>query len=304
MEYRTVVDRAPEAVSSAEPRVLRTAAAVTSSYLAVTLPLALNAVGSGGSALGTAVLHCLALSGLVWAWRRPDAGHWLPSLIADWLPLLAVAFLYSELPTLMLGLGRVAYHDVIVQRWEGSLFGGQPARTLAGALPFAWLSELLHVAYLSYYAIIYLPPLVLYASGRRQAFEQCQTALMLAFTSCFLVFVLFPVEGPRYLWPAPEGVPDGRLRDAVLWVLTRGSSRGTAFPSSHAAVSVAQAVSLWLVGAPPRWLRVAISTLAVLLLVGAVYGGFHYAIDMTVGAVVGALMAWLAAIGVSRATRV
>ena len=250
--------------------------------------------------LEVAVPHCLALAATVWAWRRKAGGHWLPGLLADWLPLLLVAFLYSELPILMLGLGGVAgsgtgatvYHDALIQRWEAAVFGGQPARTLAGAMPIRWLSELLHGAYLSYYAIIYVPPLVLYALGRRQAFAQCQTAVMLAFTTCFVVFVVFPVEGPRYLWPAPARVPDGWMREAVLWVLGRGSSRGTAFPSSHAAVAVAQSVTFWRVSRLRlSWVVAAVTGL---LLVGAVYGGFHYAVDMMMGAVVGVVAATIA----------
>jgi membrane-associated phospholipid phosphatase len=73
-------------------------------------------------------------------------------------------------------------------------------------------------------------------------------------------------------------------------ILERGSSRGAAFPSSHAAVAVAQSVvllRLW-----PR-LGAVVSVLTALLLVGAVHGGFHYGVDMIAGTLLGAGVALL-----------
>ena len=100
---------------------------------------------------------------------------------------------------------------------------------------------------------------------------------------CYIVFVYFPVQGPRYFGP-PEGVPAGPVRAFVLTVLETGSSRGAAFPSAHMAISTCQAV-LTLRQQPRLGWLVAAITLG--LGVGAVYGGFHYAIDMVVGAGVG-----------------
>ena len=213
-------------------------------------------------------------------------------VLGDWLPLLALPILYAAIPaTIVHGDGRV--FDAVVQGWDRALFGTDPARTLAGMLPNVWLSEVLHGAYLSYYAIIYGPPLVLYL-GRdrdRAGFHETVLAFTVAMTVCFAVFCLWPVAGPRYAWPAPEGVPGGPVRGIVLWVLEGGSSRGTAFPSSHMAIASAMSLSSL------RWrpgLGAVVTALSVLLGVGAVYGGFHYAVDMGVGAAVGALGWWVA----------
>lgn len=63
--------------------------------------------------------------------------------------------------------------------------------------------------------------------------------LILTGTACFLVFVWFPVQGPRYFGP-PEGVPAGPVRTLVLGILERASSRGAAFPSAHMAFMTAK----------------------------------------------------------------
>lgn len=236
-------------------------------------------------------LHVIVIAALYVAWRRPASG-WRGAA-GDWMPLALLPALYAELPLLMLpgADGVVAFRDPTVLGWELALFGGEPARSLATALPAGWLSELLHFGYLSYYALVFVPPFLLYVQGRRDAFALSAAAVMGTFAVCFLVFALWPVEGPRYRYPAPAGIADGPVRSAVLFILERGSSRGAAFPSSHAAAAVAQ--SLVLLRVAPS-LGAGVAGLTLLLLVGAVYGGFHYAIDMAAGTVVGAAVAGIA----------
>jgi membrane-associated phospholipid phosphatase len=256
----------------------RTASRVTLVYLVVTLPLLLR--GPWGARQATvALLHVAAIGGLWWSLRSTGK-------VADWLPMLLVPFLYGELPYLI-GAG-ASYRDPLVQRWEAALFGGQPARTLAGDVPIAPVSEVLHLGYLLYYPIVYVPPLVLYVTGRRAEFGRTVLAVMATYAVCYAVFVVFPVEGPRYAWGAPASAPAGPFRSLTLAILERGSSRGTAFPSSHAAVAAAQTV-VTLRFQPG--LGIAVVVTSALLMVGAVYGGFHYAVDVLVGAGVGTIIA-------------
>ena len=177
-----------------------------------------------------------------------------------------------------------AYHDAAVQRLESWVFGSQPSRSLAEQVPVLWLSELLHAGYLAYYLAIFVPPLALFVHRERRAFAQTVAALTITYTICWVIFVLVPVEGPRYVWGANPTVPDGPIRRLTLHILAAGSSRGAAFPSSHMAVMVAQTVMA------VRWQRRmawALAGVTVLVGLGAVYGGFHYAVDMIVGAGVG-----------------
>jgi membrane-associated phospholipid phosphatase len=214
-------------------------------------------------------------------------------VLSDWAPLALVPFLYWELPVLMEVLpGPVRYHDPAIVAVERALFGAQPAYDWAGAMPSIVLSELVHACYLSYYLLIYAPPLLLYlgpmagpgrSGGSTPAFRETVLGVTLAFLACFVVFIVFPVQGPRYLG-VPAGVPDGPVRELVLALLEAGSSRGAAFPSSHVSVAIAQA-GLALRHQPRVGRR--ILPLAIGLAAGAVYGGFHYGIDALAGAAVG-----------------
>jgi membrane-associated phospholipid phosphatase len=178
-----------------------------------------------------------------------------------------------------------ALHDATVQRWELALFNASPAAVLAGRFPSMLLSEVLHAGYLSYYPLIYLPPLIAWLRHEERAFDDAVSAVILTFLVCCTVFVVWPVAGPRFMWPAPANIPDGPIRSLTLALLQAGSSRGAAFPSSHVAVAVAQTAV-----ASRRQPRVGVVCAAstVLLAAGAIYGGFHYAVDVATGAILGA----------------
>ncbi|HSH45748.1 MAG TPA: phosphatase PAP2 family protein [Longimicrobiales bacterium] len=220
--------------------------------------------------------------------HRGPAGPVL-RVVTDWYPLLVLPLLYTELAVLNTSVWGGRYFDGTIMRWEEALFGGQPSVTLALAAPVLALSELLHSAYLSYYAIIYLPPLYLYLRGERDRFHRLMLPLIATFVAHYVVFVYFPVQGPRYIFPPPAGgLEAGPVYGLTHRILEAGSSQGSAFPSSHVGVSVAQTVSAfrYMPRAAP-WLGAATLGLAV----GAVYGGFHYAIDAVIGAAVGGALA-------------
>ena len=231
-------------------------------------------------AMGAALLFRLARS------RKTGAPRWI-----DWLPLAIVPFLYFEMPLLNQWAGQ-GYYDELVRGWEQSLLSGDPSSTWAGSMPWPVLSEVLHFAYLSYYPLIYLPPLVPFLARDAQGFKEAMTALTLTFVICFVAFIVFPVQGPRYASPAPAGVPDGLFRRLVLDVLESGSSRGTAFPSSHVAVAITQSAVAVRYGGALGYrgaLGYGLFALSTALACGAVYGGFHYAVDVLAGLVVAAI---------------
>jgi membrane-associated phospholipid phosphatase len=214
------------------------------------------------------------------------------SAAGDLYPLVLVPALYAELPALNLSVWDGRYFDPWIIRAEELIFGLQPSAEMARALPILPLSELLHSAYLSYYLIIFVPPLLIWWRAGRTALSQAVFALMLTFVAHYIFFIFLPVQGPRYLFPAPGGaLADGPVYQLAHRILEAGSSRGAAFPSSHVGVAVAQTVTAW------RWLRPLawpVGVLAIGLALGAIYGGFHYATDAIAGAALGATLAGLA----------
>jgi len=77
---------------------------------------------------------------------------------------------------------------------------------------------------------------------RRREFREMVFTLVLCFVLCFACYVVFPVQGPRYLWVDSGDIPVGPVRALTLRLLESNSSRGTAFPSSHVAVAAAQSL--------------------------------------------------------------
>lgn len=253
-------------------------------YLAATGILLL--IGSSRVLPGGIVLHFALLAAMAMATWSRHAPRWLRL----WAPLLALLFLYTELPMLIRAAGHDAFFDASVIQWERALFGGQPAMEWAVRLPSPAMSELLHAAYLSYYPIILSVPAVLYLAGRREEFSEAVLVLMITFVVCFLSYIAMPVAGPRYQWASPANSIAGPIREATIWLLDARSSQGTAFPSSHVAVAVAQSIlAVRYFGGMGLLLVIPSGGLAL----GAIYGGFHYAVDVLAGIVVGALTGFL-----------
>jgi len=250
-----------------------------------------------------ALLHAAAV--IAGTAARPAARVWsaitraIPaaSVFAEVYPLLLIPFLYAELPFLNRAVWNGRYFDSIMLDAEQAFFGLQPSQAWAQAMPVLPLSELLHAFYLSYYFIIFVPPLVILARRGRDAFRDAVFALLLSFVLHYVFCIYLPVQGPRYIFPAPGGaIGEGAVYQLVHRVLEAGSSQGAAFPSSHVGVAFTQIFVCW---RHARRLTPVIAMLAVGLAAGAVYGGFHYAIDAIAGAVLGVLAA-VAAPGVQR----
>jgi membrane-associated phospholipid phosphatase len=230
------------------------------------------------------VAHLLMLATVVLAAmlreRNPGA------LLAEFYPVLFVTAAYKEIG--ILNTARGVSHDLIVQGWDQAIFGGQPSFDWVRAWPWPWLSWVLVSAYLSYYFIVAGAPLGLWLSGRRHAARQTILRIMATFYLCYTIFLLFPVAGPRYLFPlaqnaatavAPAQFTQHLLNTAAAW--------GTAFPSSHVAVAAVASLSAFAYWrAFGIWFVVA----SVLLGLGTVYGQFHYGVDALAGLAAGIAM--------------
>lgn len=239
------------------------------------------------------VIAILALAGtapFARVWESALA-RWPRTLTAagDAYPIALIPFLYAELPWLNRSVWNGRYFDDVILRVEERVFGMQPSLEWARAMPVPALSELLHGAYLSYYFIVFVPPLLIWWKAGTPSFRQAVFALLLTFVTHYVFFIWFPVQGPRYLFPAPGGaIAGGGVYRFTHWILEAGSSQGAAFPSSHVGVAVAQTLLIY------RYLRPlwpVMAVLAVGLAAGAIYGGFHYATDAFFGAALGALAA-------------
>lgn len=247
-------------------------------YLAATGLLAAATLTGTGAALAGG--HAAAAA-IVWALgRRPLPGNPPLRFLRLFLPVVVTPLLYTELETLN-QLVTPGYLDSMVQGWEARVFGEQLSFTAARRWPHRWLSELLHLGYFSYYFVVPAAALAVWRRAGDRGLERAAVTVGLAFFLCYVVFAVFPVAGPRYEFVRIEGpAAGGPVFELVHGVLEAGSSKGTAFPSSH--VAAATAALLAARRDARRWFWFLVVPVA-LLTVGTVYGRFHYAVDAVAG---------------------
>jgi membrane-associated phospholipid phosphatase len=210
------------------------------------------------------------------------------AFVRDWYPILAFLPLYAELGTLS-HLFFAQNRDEAVVVWEGALLGGQPSQTWRTLFPWPWLSEYLHFAYFYYYFVPATLGLWLWLSGDMARFSRALTATLGAFLTCCLIYVAFPVTGPYHHFGHPAAASWGGIFGPLVHgIVERGSSLGTAFPSSHTAVAVAVWLTAWRLCRPAFWI---LTLIVPALAFGTIYGGFHYALDTLAGAILGVFVA-------------
>ena len=103
-----------------------------------------------------------------------------------------------------------------------------------------------------------------------------------------MVFLFSPVAGPRYAFGLPSNAAAHVWpARAAQWMLDMGDSWGAAFPSSHVAgavVATGMAIRYW------RPLGLALLPVTTGLVLGVVYGQFHYGVDALSGLVLAGLI--------------
>ena len=245
------------------------------------------------------VVHGLLVTLAVLMPRARRSGS-VGQFMGDWYPLLILMVLYTEVGLANLADGRA--YDRLVLGWEQAIFGFQPAREWIRVYPSVWLSWLLHLGYLAYYPIVLAPPLAFWITGRHEAMRLAITTIAVTFYLCYLMYLLFPVVGPRFVFPAAD---NAATRTAIAQFTARFlehvAAWGAAFPSSHVAVAVAATVIAlrdW------RALGLALAVPTTLLALGSVYGQFHYALDAIAGLAVGLAVAMVACLASRQDARV
>ena len=210
--------------------------------------------------------------------------------LRDWYPLSTIALFYFEMGKLTQMVFQRFFDEAVI-RWEKRIFKGMPSLELSDRFPSIILSEILHLCYFSYYVIAVFLAAWLYFSGRLGPFQETVFAETLTFNLSLLCYPFLPATGPRYLFEKIQGpLSKGFFFRLTHSIVSRGSSKGTAFPSSHVSLSVI--VLLYAL----RFDNIAFFILLPMCLgltVSTVYGRFHYAIDALVGAVLGVIIFFL-----------
>ena len=220
-------------------------------------------------------------------------GRWF-RLAHDWYPIFVFIAAFEEIARLSL-VFIPTWQDNVLLRAEAALFTLEPNLWLS-RWHGLFTTEVLEFGYFTFYWILpviggFLYPLIWQAgthesaTDSKQPFRVWMDATVLGYIVCYATYLLFPTEGPAHTLGASVHRDGGPFHWLVLLIQRHGGVHGNAFPSGHVMASVVallaalrwkRRLGLWLV-AP-----------VILMCVGAVYDGYHYASDIVAGGIVGA----------------
>ncbi len=228
-------------------------------------------------------LHSEALWGE--SWFRMTV-LWPPIAFFWW------AYLWAGHTLHVFYLEGVSFDGALI-RLEARFFN-QPSLWLASGRP-PWLTDVFHFLYNTYYAYTPILALYLHINGRINEFQSMSFAVILGYALCYSFFPLLPVWGPRWglvvaglLHESERCLTGGWMTRATNAIMYEGlAHKGCAMPSAHSSTGVVFLVWCWRIWGPAGGLS------AILIVAGmafaAVYGRYHYVVDIIVGAALGAL---------------
>lgn len=226
-------------------------------------------------------------------------GH-LWNLIHGFYMMLLIPIAFKQMYYLVPAIHPVDYDAALIVI-DRMLFGGDPTRWMHGfAHPV--LTEILQLAYASYYFLPFILAVDLYRKRRVKAFKTVFLFVILGFYLSYLGYVAVPAIGPRFTLhdfeSTDEEIP-GVLLTTVLRAYTNTGESippGTpypasrvqrdVFPSGHTKITLLVIFLAFRYRSRTRWF---IGIVGSLLIFATVYLRYHYVIDLFAGA----LFAWL-----------
>jgi membrane-associated phospholipid phosphatase len=235
---------------------------------------------------------------VVWllAGRRSRERSGLADALSEWYPLAFFVMFFEQIGSLVHAFVD-GWYDAWLIEADRALFGVDLTVWIEQFASY-WLTEVMQLAYTSYFPLTAGVAAWLWTRRGRDAFRLLMLASCVTYYTCYLVFILFPIESPYHSLRHLQQVElHGGVFTAIIERIERyGRVHGGAFPSAH----VAGSVVTWLVaGRVAPVLGLCLTPLVALLMVATVYGRYHYGVDVIAGSVVGSL-GYLAAVRVAR----
>ena len=232
------------------------------------------------------IVHLVLIASLfiVLPWLDQKRGkYWLFSRY--WYLVLGFPLIYWDVGNL-LHLVTPLEFDPLILALEEQLFGVIPNIWIQDYVN-PYLTEVMQISYGIYWITIPLGAAIFYSGKRLDLFENLLYYITIAFFISYVIFIFFPVCGPRFFIADQITV---QYEGFVLTNLLRGfvkqaGHRGGAFPSSHVGVAVTVLVILWHFKA--RIAKHVFLPLVIALSLATVYGQYHYVTDVVAGLMMG-----------------
>ena len=239
--------------------------------------------------LWRSLLWCYALGAgvllvLKWCSDREVGGR-VGKFINDFSPVLYIILIYQSLGDLT----HYLHPDIDPQliRIDFLLFGVNPTVWMQRWI-VPWLTDVLSVAYLSYF---YLPARLvhtLYLKNPRRDFDLAVFVLLLGWYLSFVGYILFPAIGPRYTLTHLQSVPlNGSFIGHLVSYLINlvENNKRDCMPSGHTVIAL---IVLSLSYRYARVLFYLFCPIVGALILSLVYLRYHYVIDLFAGAALAA----------------
>jgi len=198
-------------------------------------------------------------------------------------PVMAVFLVFNSMTELVPGVNPVDI-DFRLIRADYWLLGGYPTVWLERVVN-PYLTEILQLAYTSYYFLPVILGIALKIKKRETEFDEGLLFILLCFYLSYVGYILFPALGPRYTMNHLQSIPlkGTMLSEKIYSILNNieGIKRD-AFPSGHTAVTL---VVLHLAYRYEKRLFYIYLPISVLLLFATVYCRYHYVVDVLGGIV-------------------
>ncbi|MCX6143568.1 MAG: phosphatase PAP2 family protein [Ignavibacteriales bacterium] len=216
-----------------------------------------------------------------------------------WYCYLIIILIFKEIYRMVHPIHPTDYDQLLISidRW---MFGVNPTQWI-GQFTHPLLTEVLQIAYFSYYILFIILGLELYRRYAIQDFDKAAFMIVYGFYLSYLGYFALPGVGPRFtlhafssletdlpgLWltsflrsiiDAGESIPPSHI-DAINLV------QRDVFPSGHTQLTIIVMALGFRYKTKARWLLLALGSL---LIVATVYLRYHYVVDL----IAGALVAW------------
>ena len=157
----------------------------------------------------------------------------------------------------------------------------------------AWLVQFLEFGYFAFYLLYPVVGGMFWIRRERRpfanAFRRLTDALSLGYLICYATYLLFPTRSPANTLGVQQlgGQQTGLFQTPVQLIQNHAGVHGNALPSAHIMLAfVALTFAYRFVPRLAPWLLFPI----LLMCVGAVYDGYHYASDVMIGALLGIMV--------------
>ncbi len=185
------------------------------------------------------------------------------------------------------------FFDAQLVAFETALFGIEPTLYIDQFLLHPIFTDIVTFCYICYYPMIPVFVFMVFRYGKLDVLADATTAMCLMFFTSYLLFFLFPIEGPRW-FQVPHYINQVRgfvFRPLVEFIQHKGAVHGGGMPSSH--TGVALVITMYTYRLNKQW-GLILAVIVTGLGIGALWGRYHYISDIIVGAVIGVLSVYIA----------